>query len=205
MRFKRLGSVRKLIRKMLPTIETNVETSTWLHLSAVSTFASMLAMRRGQDSEIAAIAGLLHDYYFYKTGIKDFPGPNSADAVRPIIRGMQIFTDEELTVILRSIFYQEDRHQIHGPYEEIIKDAVLLQAYFQDTRKKPSKTDIHRLRNVFVELEISDERIGTESKIDQKMMNLNFEDRRLMLADFSEMLAGQNIIGIPEDARYREI
>lgn len=51
---KRLGIVRSLVYEMQSSFKNQ---KAWAHLSGVSTFASMLAMRRGQDSEIAAIAG----------------------------------------------------------------------------------------------------------------------------------------------------
>jgi hypothetical protein len=191
---------------MLLTIESNFKKQEAVaQLYGVSTFASLLAMRRGQDSEVAAIAGLLHGFYFYKTGIKSFPGHNSADAVRPIIRNIQIFTDEEMSIILRSIFYQEDRHRVHGPYEEIIKDAILLQKHFHNTGNNVLKTDMHRLHNAFIELGIPEGTVETESNVDTKIIKRNNEDKRIRLADFAEMLAGQNIIGVPEDERFREI
>ena len=205
-KFKRLESVRGFIQEMLLATENpSKKHEAWVHLFGVSNFASMLAMRRGQDSEVAAIAGLLHRFYFYKTGIKDFYGPNSADTVRPILRSTQIFTDEEMSVILQSIFYQEARHLVHGAFEEIIKDAILLQIYFQNTGNNLSKTDIHRLQNVFVELGIMEKTVEAELIVAMEPINRNTENRRLMLADFAEKLAGQNIIGVPEDERYREI
>jgi len=190
---------------LLASENTFKKPEAWIHLFGVSNFASMLAIRRGQDSEIAAIAGLLHDFYFYKTGIKDFPGPNSADAVRPILRAIQVFTDEELSVILRSIFYQEDKHRVHGPYDEIIKDAILMYLYFQNSGNNFSKIEINRIQNVFFDLGISEKYVEAESNVNTGTINVITEDRRLKLADFAEMLARQNIIGIPEDERFREI
>jgi len=205
-KFKRLNTVRGLVHEMLMDTENfSKKQEAWVHLFGVSNFASMLAMRRGQDSEIIAIAGLLHRFYFYKTGIKDFPGPNSADAVRPILRSTQIFTDEEMSIILRSIFYQEDKHRVHGPYEEIIKDAILMQMYFQNSGNKLSKIEVSRLQNIFVELGIPGGHVEVESNINTGTINRNTEDRRLKLADFAEMLARQDVIGIPEDERFREI
>ena len=110
-----------------------------------------------------------------------------------------------MSVILRSIFYQEDRHRAHGPYEEIIKDAILLQLYFHSTGNNLSNTDTRRLQNVFIELGIPEGNVNAESNVDTETLNRNTEDRRLMLADFAETLAGQNIVGVPEDERYREI
>jgi hypothetical protein len=203
---KRVEHVRHLVHGMhFETEDTFEKQEAWVNLCGVSSFASMLAMRRGHDSEIAAIAGLLHGFYYYRTGIEAFPGPNSADAVRPILRNTEIFTDEELSVILRSIFYQEDRHRIHGPYEEMIKDAILLQTHFRNTSSHSSKADIHRLQHIFIELGIPQEHAGAESDVESGTINRSSKDRRLMLAEFAETFAGQNIIGVPEDERYREI
>jgi HD superfamily phosphodiesterase len=72
---KRLESIKVLVNEMLLTIENTVKMrESCIHLYGVSAFASMLAMKRGQNPELAEIAGLLHDYYVYKTGINEFPG-----------------------------------------------------------------------------------------------------------------------------------
>lgn len=142
----RFESIRVHVHEMLQTMDISVHRQeAYVHLHGVSTFASMLAMRRGHHSELAAIAGLLHHYYFYKTGIRDFPGPNSAEAVRPILRDLQIFSDDERIILLRAIFYQDYRSQVHGSYEEIIKDAIVLQTFFQTTGSPVSSLDAQRL------------------------------------------------------------
>jgi len=201
---KRSDTVRSLVHEMLLEESVNEE-GMLIHLYGVSNFASILAMKRVQDTEITAIAGLLHGFYFYKTGIEDFPGPNSADAVRPILRSAEIFTTDELSIILRSIFYQEDTHLVHGPYEEIIKDAILFQMYFQNPDRSLSKIEISRLRNVFTELGISKEKMKVDVNINVQKVNINTEERRSKLADLAETLARKNIIGTPGDQRYQEI
>ncbi|BFH62763.1 CHAP domain-containing protein [Paenibacillus azoreducens] len=200
----RIESIRVLVNEMLQTMDSSVEKSNaCVYLYGVSTFASMLAMKRGQNSELAAIAGLLHHYYFYKTGIAEFPGPNSSEAVRPLIRDIKIFSNEERMIILQAIFYQDDRKQIHGPYEEIIKDAIVLQMFFQTTGSQTYHLDAHRLQNVLDELAIPCE--FEVSRIDKASIPEDTGDRRRKLADISEALAGKNIIGIPGDEQYREI
>lgn len=152
-KLKRVELVRTLVLETLHTTDnTSKKEEALVNLFGVSSFASLLAIRKEQSSEIAAIAGLPHDFYFYKTGLKYFPGPNSADSVRPILRSTQMFTDEELSVILRSIFYQKDNHRVHGPYEEIIKDAILIQMYVQHPEELFSDIEINRLQKGFVEL-----------------------------------------------------
>lgn len=207
---RRLNFVQSLVHdNILPFEDSNLKKhQVWSQLSGVSSFASMLAIRRGQDPELAAIAGLLHNYYFVKTRVKSFPGHNSADAIRPILRSSELFSDEEMSIILRSIFYQDDRQRNHGPYEEILKDAILLQMYFHNTARHVSTMDIHRLQNVLRELGMLEETVkalATTNHIDAKLINPHREDRRSMLADYAETLAKKNMIGVPENEDYREI
>jgi len=201
----RLDSVRFIVQDMIMSIPSEIrKQESCVQLYGVSAFAAMLAMKRRLNQELAAIAGLLHNYYFYKTGIPDFPGPNSSEAVRPLIRDMNILSKEEQTTILRAIFYQGDRSSIHGPYEEIVKDACLLHFYFQDMGSSAAPQDVARLRNVLHELAIpmnlSGEKYGSGDVGDRQDA-----DRRSKLADIAETLAGLNIAGVPGDRRYREI
>lgn len=176
-----------------------------VQLYGVSSFASMLAMKRGLETEIAAIAGLLHQFYYYKTGIIHYPGINSAETVRPIIRNLGIFSKEEQLTILRAIFYQDQRRQVHGPYDEIIKDAVVLHQSFQNMNQTVSQLDERRLSNVLDELSIHVDYLVEEVTTQNYNILSNTKDKRRLLADISEELAGQNIIGVPGDKRYREI
>lgn len=69
----RFDSVRFVVLDMVTTIpcETRKQEAC-AHLFGVSAFAAMLAVKRRLSQELAASAGLLHNYYFYKTGISDF-------------------------------------------------------------------------------------------------------------------------------------
>lgn len=202
----RFEYVREFINEMLQGLDSSAEKQeACIYLYGVSTFSSMLAMRRVQNSDLAAIAGLLHYYYFYKTGIREFPGPNSAEAVRPFLRDTNIFTNDELIIILRAIFYQEDRSQVHGPYEEIVKDAVELHMYFQNVGNTCQPLKTQRIRKLLEELAIPNELDKEGEVIPDKLAPRNNGDRRRLLAKISEELAGQHIIGIPGDNRYRDI
>lgn len=202
---KRLDSVRILVQEMIVSMDSILNRQeACVQLYGVSTFTSLLAKKRGQDQELAAIIGLLHDYYFYKTGINEFSGPNSAETVRPLLRDMNIFTNEELVTILKAIFYHEDRSTVHSPYEEVLKDAYLLQLHFQNRNRVLSQQDVSRLRNVFRELAIPED-FSDEVHCSEKNGILQNTDRRSKLADLAEALARENIIGVPGDERYREI
>lgn len=200
----RLESIRVLVHEMLQTMDSLTERQeAGIYLYGVSAFASMLAMKRGQNTELAAIAGLLHRYYGYKTGITDFAGANSAEAVRPLLRDSQLFSEEERIIILRAIFYHDDRNQVHGPEEEIIKDAIVLQSFFQTAGKNISGPDAPRLQKLLPELDIPGEFEVCQNEKSGMLDHLG--NKRRKLADIAEELAGSNIIGLPGDEQYREI
>ncbi|MDQ0062520.1 CHAP domain-containing protein [Paenibacillus harenae] len=202
----RLDSVRFVVQDMIMSIPCE----TWkqeacAHLYGVSAFASMLAMKRNLNQELAAIAGLLHNYYFYKTGIPVFPGPNSSEAVRPLLRDMNILTKEEQITILQAIFYQEERNRTHGPFGEVVKDACILQCFFQDTGRDVTPQDALRLQNMVHELAIPFELPEKEYTLGGDAGDQQDTGRRSKLADIAETLAGSNIVGVPGDRQYRGV
>ncbi|WP_245864096.1 CHAP domain-containing protein [Paenibacillus donghaensis] len=203
---QRLDSVRVLVQEMIMSMVNALQRQeACVQLYGVSTLASMLAMKREQNQELAAITGLLHNYYFYRTGIREFPGPNSAETVRPLLTHLNIFTEEEQITILKAIFYHEDRSRVQGPYEEIVKDAYVLQMYFQNNNSgRLTQQDAGRLRNVFRELAIPGE-LSDKKHYSDKRAILQHPNRRSKLAEIAEALGREKIIGIPGDERYREI
>ncbi|MBB4825561.1 hypothetical protein HNO89_002797 [Sporosarcina luteola] len=202
----RLDSIRALVNELLELDGKVNRREAHTQLNGVSAFASMLAMKSGLDIEIAAITGLLHNYYFYKTGIRYFPGINSAESVRPIIRDVNMFSKSEQRIILRAIFYQDQYGKAHGAYDELIKDAIILNTFFQTSDHSVPLMEVPRLHKVFGELSMpKNQLIEVDRSKPIKEFRNTYEDRRSMLADFSEELAKQNIWGIPEDERYIEI
>jgi hypothetical protein len=201
----RFESIRVLVNEMLDLDSLVSRQEAYAQLNGVSSFASMLAIKRGLDTEIAAITGLLHNYYFYKTGISYFTGINSAETVRPIIRDLNIFSKDEQLIILRAIFYQNEQGKVHGPYDELIKDAIILHNFFQNLNHTVSHMDVQRFHNVLGELSIPVGKFLEVVLPKNEKISSNFKDKRRLLADISEGLAIQNIKGIPEDKLYREI
>jgi len=63
----RIKDLQKQIHKILKDMDDNQKRSNAIaHLHGVSLAAVMIAKKRGEDPELAAMAGLLHDVYAYK-------------------------------------------------------------------------------------------------------------------------------------------
>ncbi|WP_208643777.1 CHAP domain-containing protein [Paenibacillus barcinonensis] len=122
---------------------------------------------------------------------------------------MQLWSDEELSIMLQAIFYQEACRQIQEPYEEILKDAVLLQKVFSPAEQYITQTEKGRLDQVLQELgmtnEFEIENVGMNTEAGTGIVQHRQERRRLKLAECAERLAKQEIIGSSEDERFREI
>lgn len=202
---KRLESIRVIVDEMLHTLpNANNRRDAYVHLYGVSNFAVMLARQRELNPDIAAIAGLLHDYYLVKTGIQDFHDQNGAEAVRPILRDMGIFSVEEQTTILSAIFHHSNQSSIHGEYDEVIKDADVLQRYFYNSDQKVNRVDAARLNRILGELSISGAMQVDENET-WSPASPSYVDRRAALADVAQTLASKGIVGVPGDSLYREI
>ena len=65
------------------------------HLHGVSRAAVMLAKKRGENPELAAMAGLLHDLYAYRSGSYDDHAHKGADYAREVLEELGITGKEK--------------------------------------------------------------------------------------------------------------
>lgn len=200
----RLESVRAIIDDMLMKMnDVNERRCAYIHLYGVSQTATILAIKRSLNPEIAAIIGMFHDYYSYATGITELHAQNGAETVRPIIRDMGVFTKEEQKTILRAIFYHSDKQTIHSKYDELIKDADVLQHYLYNVDKKIVAREAVRLKNILNELALVTD-FEINENIDEEKIETG-QDKRKLLGDIAETLASKGIVGITSDDDYKEI
>jgi len=79
----RTERVRAYVNGIFDRIENAEEKrAAYIHSYGVSHCCSLLAIKRGLDLELAAIIGLLHDVYSYKTGVITWHSQNGAEMVR---------------------------------------------------------------------------------------------------------------------------
>ena len=106
------------------------------HLHGVSLAAVMIAKKRGEDAETAAMAGLLHDLYAYKSGSYEDHAHKGSDYARKVLEDLGITTKEETDVICSAIWHHDSKDCIDSPMDEVLKDADVIHHSLADPAKE---------------------------------------------------------------------
>lgn len=122
------------------------------HLFGVSSLCGILALKRNLDIEIACIIGLLHDYSTYITGTSFDHANRSALMVKKILENSNLFTIEEINIIVTAIKNHSSKDQIDDDYSELIKDADAMHQYLQEKDKVFSNDYQNRINKLKIEL-----------------------------------------------------
>lgn len=206
MKVNRIEKLRKVVDEILlrQSNEDNLRCG-FVHLYGVATICSILAIKRGLNPEIASAAGMLHDIYSYRTGIVTFHAHNSEEDARVILRDLEMFTDEEQKIIRNSIFRHSDKHLVHESYDELLKDADVLQHFLYNTSFNVKVQSIERLTKVLSELDLPYIPDVDYTKNENHLIEVDKKDKRKLLADIAETLANKKIYGILNDEDFRSI
>ena len=126
----------------------------FVHLYGVAQACALLALKRGLDAELGTIAGMLHDLWTYKTGDQTDHGRRSAVLAREILSGLGCFAESEIAIICEAIAHHRTKGEVHGAYDELLKDADVLSHYVYNTLLEPIEKEQARLAPVRRELGI---------------------------------------------------
>ena len=127
----------------------------YIHLYGVSSNCSLLALKRGANVELCAISGMLHDISSYKTGYSIDHAKIGSIEARKILNEINCFSQEEIDIICDSIFSHSNKQDVGNIYDEILKDADVLQHYLYNTNSLINENEKDRLNLLFKELGIS--------------------------------------------------
>ncbi|MCI1459424.1 MAG: HD domain-containing protein, partial [Solobacterium sp.] len=103
----RVKTVREYVNRKLMEGDTETALKAVDHLNGVAMAAAYLAKRRGEDAELAAIAGLLHDMYAYTAGTYEDHAHKGAELARTMLDEIGV-TDEKETEQICSAIYHHD-------------------------------------------------------------------------------------------------
>ncbi len=158
----RLELLRQTVDQRIHTLPQGDCKYFYTHLYGVCDFATLLAVRRGLDPEIAAACGMMHDIYPLTTGSYEQHGPRGAELARRLLLELDVFTAEEIDVIATAISRHSRKEMVHEPYDEVLKDADVLHHWLYNTRLPTKADEEYRYRQVLAELNatLSAEEVG---------------------------------------------
>ncbi len=145
----RIKELQKQVHKILKCIDDNHKrANAAAHLHGVSLAAVMIAKKRGANPEIAAMAGILHDVYAYRSGSYDDHAHKGADYVRKLLQEMGITTEAETEMLCSAIYHHSDKDQIDSPMDEILKDADVIHHCLGDPTKEIKPHELERYNSL---------------------------------------------------------
>ena len=97
------------------------------HMSSVSQFAAFLALKRGENVELATMAGLLHDYHSLKTLDSTNHAAKGALLAREILTELKLTNEQETEMICSAIHNHSSKSECHSDFDEVLIDADVLQ------------------------------------------------------------------------------
>ena len=152
----RIKDLEKKVYNILENIEDNEKRAKAVaHLHGVSLAAVIIAKKRGQDSELAAIAGLLHDLYAYKSGSYEDHAHRGADYAKEILDEIKLTSPEETKIICSAIWNHDSKSEVDAPMDEVLKDADVLDHSLADPTKAVKEHEQARYSKLCKEFELS--------------------------------------------------
>ena len=152
----RIKELQKQVYRVLEWIEDDDKRAKAVaHLHGVSLAATMLARKRGGDAELAAMAGLLHDLYAYKSGSYDDHAHLGAEYARKLLAKLEMTTPEETEAICSAIWHHDSKAEVDAPMDEILKDADVIDHSLTDPTKEVKAHEQARFTGLCEELGLS--------------------------------------------------
>jgi len=153
----RIRELQKQVHKVLEKMEDGDKRAKAIaHLHGVALAAAVLAKKRGEDAELATMAGLLHDLYAYKSGSYDDHARLGADYARKLLGRLALTTEEETNIICSAIRHHDGKAEADSPLDEILKDADVLHHSLSDPTKEVKPHEQVRYTKLCAELGLRD-------------------------------------------------
>ena len=148
----RIKDLQKQVFKVLA--DTDEPMKAMAHLHGVSLAAVMIARKRGQNQELAAMAGLLHDLWAYKSGSYDDHAHLGADYARKVLQKSGSMTSEEVETIYSAIWHHDDKANIDKAFDEVLKDADVIDHCLTDPTKEIKEKERIRYEKLCQEFDL---------------------------------------------------
>ena len=149
----RIKDLQKQIYKILGKMDDpEKQMKAISHLHGVALAAAVLAKKRGEDAELATMAGMMHDLYAYKSGSYDEHEKRGAELAGGILEKLGVTTEQETDIICSAIRHHGDKAEMHAPMDEILKDADVIDHSLSDPTKEVKEHEKARYARLGEEL-----------------------------------------------------
>lgn len=127
----RIEKVREVVDSVLLNMTDDDERRcAYIHLYGVAQAAALISQKRKENIELSIIAAMLHDIYSYKNMNLTDHAHKGAAMAKEILNELKIFSCEEIDLIYSAIYHHSDKKMIDEPFDEILKDADVMQHIF---------------------------------------------------------------------------
>ncbi len=124
----RIKMVQDYVDEILQSSVNKIERECgYKHLYGVSQACAVLAMKRNENVELAVVAGLLHDIYRYKMHDSTDHAHKGSLLAADILCSIGSFSSDEIDKISQAIYNHSDKTNRNTLFDEILKDADVLQ------------------------------------------------------------------------------
>jgi uncharacterized protein len=129
----------------------------FIHSNGIATCARLLALKRGLDPELAAIAGHILNIGWIVHQVRDAVTQSTLGALEAerILRKTGRFSESEISTICGSIRSQNSFGLIGTPFEELLKDAVIIEMYLHDPDCRLDNNQMNRLGMILAQFGIA--------------------------------------------------
>lgn len=155
-RADRLQKVREYVDAVVNRIsDREMRKEAFVHLYGVSQACGLIAMRRGEDVELAAIAGMLHDIWTYSRMDSREHAHRGAGLAKEILQSMDLFDDGEIERVRHAIYHHSGKAIVQEPLDEVLKDADVLEHCLRDPSREPQAKEYARFLRLAEEFGLS--------------------------------------------------
>lgn len=156
-RADRIGKVREYVDGVIGRIpDREMRKEAFVHLYGVSQACGLIAMKRGEDVELAVIAGMLHDIWRYARMESKDHAHKGAGLVREILTPMWLFEEQEVEKICHAVYHHSGKGICQEPFDEVLKDGDVLEHCMYDPTQAPKAKEYARFLRLRAEFGLGD-------------------------------------------------
>ncbi len=150
---ERIRKVRKAVDKAVQEKKFNKgRRFIYSHLYGVAQSSALLAKKRGLSAELAVVAAMLHDISVLVYPDSKKHAHKSAEMAMSILIDLDVFSSVEIAIIYMAIYNHSDKDKESGVYDELLKDADVLQHALFDPLAEILPGEIKRYNRLIDEL-----------------------------------------------------